>query len=132
MEQGDGPYVPEMEHRDRPLVLFDMNFAFLCKNYTINFNRSIIFSTTSNAAPGTPNNPTIIAVKRFKPMWNPKFIPTRFIIYIRIPPKTEFITNFKILLSGMINILPNINKKIIHAKNVITVFKSIFIISPLP
>ena len=92
----------------------------------------IIFNTTSNAAPGTPNNPTITAVNKLSPIWNPKFIPTRFIIYINTPPKIELKTNFKILFNGHINILPNINRKIIHAKKVITVLKSIFIISPLP
>ena len=45
---------------------------------------------------------------------------------IKIPPKIELPISFKIVLIGKIKILPNINKKMIHAKYVIIVFVSKF------
>ena len=44
-----------------------------------------------------------------------------FIIYMNIPPKIELKISFNIFFSGHINIFPKINKKIIHAKNVIII-----------
>ena len=47
-------------------------------------------------------------------------------MYIIIPPNIELRTSFKILFTGQINIFPNINKKTIQAKKVITEFESKF------
>ena len=93
------------------------------------FNRNIIFKITSNIAPGKPSNPTIIDVNKFSPIWNPKLAPIILIIYIHNPPKIELIINLKMFLSGQINIFPNINMNIIHAKKVITELKSKLITS---
>ena len=92
-------------------------------------NRNIIFSITSNKAPGKPSNPTIIEVNKFNPIWKPKFIPIILIIYIHNPPKIELIISFKIFFNGQINIFPNINMNIIHARKVITELKSKLITS---
>lgn len=72
-----------------------------------------------HTAPGNPNTPTKILVKILSPIWNPNAPPIKLIKNIVIPPKIELTTNFKIFLIGTINILPNINKKQIHAKYVI-------------
>ena len=60
----------------------------------------------------------------FNPIWNPKFAPIKLIIYIHTPPSIELNINFNILLSGIINIFPNINKTIIQVKKVIIILKS--------
>ncbi len=73
---------------------------------------------------GTPNIPTNIVVPKFIPMYNPKFAPIKFIIYIIIAPRQEFAISFKILFNGNINILPNINKNIIQAKKLIIALMS--------
>lgn len=76
-------------------------------------------------APGNPSKPTSILVKKFNPIWKPKFAPIRFITKISNPPKIEFKTNFTTFEIGTINTLPKINKKQIHAMYVI-IFVSIF------
>ena len=78
-------------------------------------------------APGNPKSPIKILVKILSPMWKPHIPPIKLIKNIVTPPKTEFITNFKIFLIGTINTLPNINKKQIHAKYII---KFVFIFKP--
>ena len=55
---------------------------------------------------------------RFKPIWNPKLLPTVFIKKMENPPRTEFNTNFNIFFNGIIKIFPKINKKTIQARNV--------------
>lgn len=84
----------------------------------------MIFKIINNPTPGIPNNPTIIEVNKFKPIWKLKFAPTKFIAYIKHPPNIELIINFKIFLSGQINILPNIKISIIPVKNVNIEFHS--------
>ena len=81
----------------------------------------IIFTITSNIAPGTPNIPMNIDVNKFNPIWKSNIAPTQLIPYIINPPNIEFNTSFNMLFIGNINTLPNINKKQIHAKYVITV-----------
>ena len=98
----------------------------------INFNRNIIFSIISNIAPGIPSSPTNKDVKIFSPIWKLNPAPIRFIIYIKIPPNTELITSLKTLLKGTANTFPIIKRNIMHAKKVITLLKSIFIIHPFP
>lgn len=83
-------------------------------------------------APGIPSNPTNIEVIRFNPIWKLKKQPIKLIINIINPPNIEFIISFIIVLSGTINILPNINKKKIHAIYAIILLKSIFILLPFP
>lgn len=83
------------------------------------FIRKIIFKRISSPAPGSPKNPTSMAVIMFSPIWKPKLSPTILIMYIQIPPKNELIISFTILFSGIINIFPNINSIIIQAKKVI-------------
>ena len=86
------------------------------------------FIITSIIAPGSPKNPTIILVKKFSPIWNPKLLPTMFIKKITNPPIIEFNASFSIFFIGTINILPNKNRKQMHAKYVmIFVFKFIHI-----
>ena len=74
--------------------------------------------------PGIPKSPTIIDVIIFNPIWKFKNSPTRFIRKIIIPPITEFIINFNIVLSGTIKIFPKINKKNKHAVNAIILLYS--------
>lgn len=71
---------------------------------------------TNKIAPGTPNIPTKREVMILRPMWNPNTPPTKLMTNNRMPPKTEFNINFKIVLIGKIKILPNRNKKKIQAK----------------
>lgn len=84
----------------------------------------ITLSIINKIAPGTPSIPTNIAVTTFNPIWKLSIVPTKFIIYISTPPSAEFNTSFNILFIGTINILPKINKKIIHAIYIIRVFVS--------
>lgn len=79
-----------------------------------------------HTTPGNPNNPIIILVKKFNPIWNPNVPPIKLMIYITTPPKIEFITNFRILVSGTIKILPNIKIKQIQAKYVIILISILF------
>ena len=81
-------------------------------------------------APGIPKIPTKIEVIKFNPIWKLKNDPIRLIINIVNPPKIEFITNLNIVFIGMINILPNINKKKIQAIYVIIYLKSTFTTCP--
>ncbi len=84
----------------------------------------IICNITSSPAPGIPSKPTKIEVIILRPIWKPKFAPIILIINIKTPPNIEFNISLNTLLNGKTNILPNINKKIIHAKKVITLLKS--------
>lgn len=68
-------------------------------------------------------------VNKFNPIWNPKFIPTKFIIYIKNPPSNELKINFIIFFIGQINIFPNININTIQAKKVMAELKSKLITS---
>ena len=89
------------------------------------------FINTITIAPGIPKIPTKIEVIKFNPIWNSKKEPIKLIINIINPPSTEFITNLHIIFIGTINILPNINKKNIHAMYVIILLKSILNHSPI-
>ena len=51
-------------------------------------------------------------------MWKLNPAPIKLIMYIVTPPKMEFKTNLSTFFIGKIKILPNINKKHIHAKYV--------------
>ena len=86
----------------------------MSKYYPIN-NFTIIRQT----APGSPNNPIIMLLTIFNPIWNPKLVPIKLITYITTPPNMEFTINFNIFLIGTIKILPIINMKQIQAKYVI-------------
>lgn len=77
------------------------------------------FIITKQTAPGNPNSPITILVKIFNPIWNWKLAPIRFIMKIIIPPNIEFNINFSSFFIGIINILPNMKIKHIHAKYVI-------------
>jgi hypothetical protein len=77
-------------------------------------------------APGTPNIPTTIQVIKLIAICKPNIPPIKLIAKINMPPKIELNTNFKINFIGIINILPNKNKKHIHAKKV-NIFISICI-----
>ena len=70
-------------------------------------------------APGIPSIPTIIAVKKLSPIWNPHAPPIKFISIIIKTPSMELNTNFIIHFIGTMNIFPIINKKHIHAKKII-------------
>ena len=94
--------------------------------FYINSNFIIIITI----APGIPKTPTKIEVIKFNPIWKLKNDPIKLIINIIIPPKTEFIIILNIVFIGIINILPNINKKKIQAKYVIILLKSTFITCP--
>ena len=65
--------------------------------------------------PGIPSNPTKTAVIIFNPIWNEYASPTKFIISIIIPPKTELSINLNIIFNGTINILHIKNTNIIPA-----------------
>lgn len=90
----------------------------------MNYFHTINFRRTSKTAPGTPNNPTIIEVTTFKPIWKEKFAPIKFIKNMSTPPAIEFISNFNINFIGFANNLPNKKTKQIHAKYVIIIFDS--------
>lgn len=85
----------------------------------------MIFTIINKIAPGIPNSPTKIDVNRFNPIWKSNIAPIQLIPYIINPPSIEFNISFNILLIGSINILPNINKKQIHAKYVINVLSKL-------
>ena len=70
--------------------------------------------------------PTKSDVPTFKPIWNWNALPTRLIIKIRIPPKMEFVVNFKIAFIGIENTFPIIHKPIMQTKMIIVVEKSKF------
>lgn len=70
-------------------------------------------------APGIPSIPTIIDVKKFKPMWKPHIPAIRLIANIINPPKIELKINFIINFKGTIKIFPIINKKQMQAKKII-------------
>ena len=56
----------------------------------------INFKIIKSIAPGIPKIPTTSDVIIFKPMWKPKFAPTKFIMYIIAPPIIVLSTNFNI------------------------------------
>ena len=89
------------------------------------------FIITITTAPGIPKTPINIEVIKFNPIWKLKKEPIRLIINIVNPPSIEFITNLSIVFIGIINILPNINKKKIQAVYVIILLKSTFTTCPL-
>ncbi len=62
----------------------------------------------------------------FNPTWKPKALPTKLIIKINNPPKTEFTINLKIAFNGIENIFPTIHRAIIQPKIIINVEKSKF------
>lgn len=99
------------------------DFLDVWKNHPINN-----FTITKTTTPGNPNNPTKTLVKKLSPIWKPKLAPTMLIKKITTPPIIEFKTSFNIFLIGTMKILPNKNKKQIHAKYVIIL---IFIKIPL-
>lgn len=70
--------------------------------------------------------PTKIEVPIFKPIWNEKALPIRFMTKIKIPPKTEFAISLKIALSGIENIFPITHKPTMHPIIIIIVEKSKF------
>jgi len=63
-------------------------------------------------------------VIKFNPIWKLNIVPTIFIIYIKAPPKIEFIDNLHILFNGNINIFPIIKIKNIQASIVIKLLVS--------
>ena len=103
----------------------NMYFVFTFKIYLVKASYMISCKIINKIAPGIPNIPTKIEVKKLRPIENPHAPPIKLIIYIKTPPKTEFKINLKILFNGKIKILPNKNRKTIQAKNVITLLPSI-------
>ena len=63
-----------------------------------------------------PNIPTKTAVNTLSPIWNFQIPPILFIQNRRMPPNIELPIILNILFNGNTNILPKINKKIMHAK----------------
>lgn len=71
-----------------------------------------------------PNSPEKIAVPKFRPKWKLKDSPIILTMYIKNPPRMEFISNFIIFFIGKKNSLPTINIIIKQAKYIITAFPS--------
>ena len=99
-------------------VILILSYNFLYKIYLFVFHPKIIFIIVIKIAPGIPSIPTNTDVNTLSPIWKLKVAPTILIIYINNPPKIELKINFKIVLIGIINILPNIKIKKMHAKYV--------------
>lgn len=70
----------------------------------------------NNVAPGIPKILTKIIVKIFRPIWNEKYEPIKFIIDNMMAPINELANNFSKNFRGTINNIPNINNIHIPAK----------------
>lgn len=91
----------------------ELHLTFYLTN-SKSFQQKILINI-SNAAPGTPNIPTIIELIILKPIWKLNDAPTKFITNIIIAPTTELAINLIIFFSGNAKYFPKIKRIAIHA-----------------